>query len=73
MALSKKITAVAADPKTGMTIDEFLEFAQAIETAVTRGSIMRDDILAARINMGAKILRLTVDDKSNDKGIWHTA
>lgn len=73
MALSKKITADAEDPKSGMTITEFLEFAQAVESALTTGRIGRDDIFRGRVGLGAQIQRLSVDDRENDKGIFHTA
>lgn len=73
MALSKKITADAADPKAGMTIDEFLEFAQAVETALTRGTIERDDIFRGRVGFSAQVQRLSVDGRENDRGVFHTA
>lgn len=73
MALSKKITSDAEDPKAGMTITELLEFAQAVETALTNGRINRDDIFRGRVGFKAQIQRLTVDDKDNDKGVMHTA
>ena len=71
--LSKKITADAIDPKNGMTINEFLEFAQAVESALTRGTIERDDIFRGRIGFSAQIQRLSVDGRENDKGVFHTA
>lgn len=73
MALSKKITADAEDPKAGMTITEFLEFAQAVESALTTGRIFRDDIFRGRVGFSAQIQRLSVDDKDNDRGVMHTA
>lgn len=73
MALSKKITADAEDPKAGMTITEFLEFAQAVESALTTGRIHRDDIFRGRVGFSAQVQRLSVDDKGNDRGVMHTA
>lgn len=73
MALSNRIVADAADQKNGMTITEFLEFARAVEDALTRGSIVRDDLFRGSIGFSAQVKRLSVDVKANDKGVFHTA
>lgn len=73
MALDKRITSVAEDPKEGLTIDELLEFAQEVESALERGQIFRDDILRASIGFSAQVKRITVEPQEKDKGVFHTA
>lgn len=73
MAMQTKLVVDADDVRKGMTIQEFLEFAHAVEDAVKRGQVQHDDLLLGSMGFSAQIKRLTIESKKNDKGAWNVA
>ena len=73
MAMRTRISAEANDQKSGMTIEEVLEFASAVEVALTRGDLKRDDLILASIGFSAQIKRMSIMRREDDKGKWNTA
>lgn len=73
MAMQTRISARARDEKAGMSIEEVLEFTSAIESALKRGDLKREDLIVASVGFSAQIKRLSTIRLEDDKGKWNVA
>lgn len=71
MALESRIASRANDEKLGMSIEEVLEFASAVESALVRGDLKREDLIIASVGFSNQIKRITAIKLADDKGKWN--